>query len=95
MAEAFKDYLPTKEVTAPYPPKSPLNKDSIATEEEIAELLERGQRTAVGMLLWSIRRVFDEQRFGISMLCSVMSKPNAMAWDNAMHNHDQMASTKC
>jgi hypothetical protein len=85
MAEAFKDYLPTKEVTSPYPPKSPLNKDSIATEKEIAELLERGQRTAVGMLLWSIRRVFDEQKFGISMLCSVMSKPNAMAWDNAMH----------
>ena len=54
-------------------------------EKRPVELLERGQRTAVGMhmLLWSIRRVFDEQRFGISMLCSVMSKPNAMAWDNA------------
>ena len=85
MAEAFKEFIPTKEVVAPYPPKSPLNKDSIATEAEITELLDRGMRTAIGMLLWSIRRVFDEQKFGISMLCSVMSKPNAMAWDNAMH----------
>ena len=76
MTDAFKDYLPTKEVTAPYPPKSPLNKDSIATEEEIAELLERGQRTAVGMLLWSIRRVFDEQKnWHINvMLCHVKAQ---------------------
>ena len=38
----------------------------------------------VGSLLWIARMSYDELAFGISQLCSVMSKPSEKAWIAAL-----------
>ena len=39
--EAFKEHLPSKASTSPYPPKDDLTKDSAVTDLEIKEYLEK------------------------------------------------------
>lgn len=83
--EAFKEYLPAKAATAPYPPKDTLTKDTIVPEDEIKEYLNKGYPRLIGMLLWAVRHGFDECKYGMSILCSVASKPGKHAWHNAMY----------
>ena len=83
--EAFKEYLPAKPATTPYPPKDELTKDTVVTEAEIKLYKERGFSRLIGMLLWGVRHGFDECKFGMSILGSVSSKPGPLAWKNAMY----------
>ena len=90
MAEVFKLNLPDGTVNTPFPEKIELCKGD-ATPEEIAEVLEMGYQRAVGMILWAVRHVFLEGKFGASMLCSVMSYPSKKAFKAAMHMIRYMA----
>jgi hypothetical protein len=83
--EAFKEHLPSKASTSPYPPKDDLTKDSAVTDLEIKEYLEKGYPRLIGMLLWAVRHGFDECKYGMSILCSVASRPGKHAWRNAMY----------
>ena len=83
--EAFKQYMPAKSATTPYPPKDTLTKDTFVTEAEIKLYSERGFSRLIGMLLWGVRHGFDECKYGMSILGSVASKPGPLAWKNAMY----------
>jgi len=83
--EAFKEHLPAKASTAPYPPKDTLTKDTIIPEVEVREYLVKGYPRLIGMLLWAVRHGFDECKYGMAILCSVASKPGKHAWRNAMY----------
>ena len=85
MANVFQEHLPKATVKTPYPEHSKLNKDTPVSEAEIIKFQLKGFRKAAGMALWSVRHAFDEQKFGISIICSVMSKGGQEAWDNLMH----------
>ena len=84
MAEIFSAHLPDGTVNTPFPEKVTLSKDD-ATPEEAKEVLEMLYQRAVGMILWAVRHVFVEGKFGISQLCSVMSNPSHKAFKAAMH----------
>jgi hypothetical protein len=83
--EAFRQYLPSKSATTPYPPGDKLTKDTAVTETEIQLYTKRGYPRLIGMLLWGVRHGFDECKFGMSILGSVASKPGPLAWKNAMY----------
>ena len=84
MGEAFQQYLPKEIARGPYPEKSSLNKDNYGAESEAADIIDRGYQRAVGMLIWSIRKVFDEQRYGMAIISSLMAKPCEEAWKTVM-----------
>ena len=83
--DAFKEHMPAKASTAPYPPKDTLTKDTVVPEPEIKEYLDKGYPRLIGMLLWAVRHGFDECKYGMAILCSVASKPGKHAWRNAMY----------
>eukprot|EP01048_Picozoa_sp_COSAG05_P014662 COSAG05_NODE_1681_length_4286_cov_32.661810_1_plen_66_part_00 len=49
---------------------------SIAEQRKYRDM---GYMRLVGSLLWLARMSYDELAFGVSMLCSVMSKPSEVA----------------
>ena len=83
--EAFKEHMPKKRVKTPYPDKPGFNKDTEVDPKEIQEMLDAGYQRLVGLLLWGIRHAFDEGKYGISMLCSVLSKPSKLAFAAGIH----------
>ena len=83
--EAYRNELPTKVVDTPYPAKCSLTKDTVVDQSEIDLYTKKGYARVVGLLMWAVRHGFDECKFGMSILCSVASKPGKRAWTNAMH----------
>ena len=53
--------------------------------DEINEVINAGYQRAVGMILWAVRHVFIEGKYGVSVLCSVMAYPSWKAFKAAMH----------
>ena len=83
--EAFKELIPKRRVTTPYPDQPGFTKDTDVDPKEIQEMLDAGYQRLVGLLLWGARHAFDEAKFGVSMLCSVLSKPSKKAFAAGMH----------
>ena len=84
MCEVFKMYLPDGTVNTPFPEKTMLAKGDADTDE-INEVINAGYQRAVGMILWAVRHVFIEGKYGVSVLCSVMAYPSWKAFKAAMH----------
>ena len=52
MVEMFKEYLPNKNKTTPFPEHTFLSKyDKSVTDEEVKRVIERGHQKLVGQLL--------------------------------------------
>ena len=83
--EAFKEHMPKTRVKTPYPEKPGFNKDTEVNPEEIQEMLDAGYQRLVGLILWGVRHAFDEGKYGVSMLCSVLSKPSKLAFAAGIH----------
>ena len=90
MAKAFEEHLPAGVINEPYPVKVTLSKED-ADELEAKEVLDMGYQRAVGMIMWAIRHIFIEGKFGVSQICMVMSKPSRKAFRAAMHMIKYMA----
>ena len=86
MVEMFKEYLPNKNKTTPFPEHTFLSKyDKSVTDEEVKRVIERGYQKLVGQLLWVARNCAPEIAAGVSQLCKVMSRPSETAWNAGMH----------
>jgi hypothetical protein len=83
--EAFKQYIIHSALSVPFPQNIRISRIDVPTEAEIREVLELGFQRAVGIIMWAARHCFPELKFGISKLCSVMSKPTHIAFQAAMH----------
>ena len=82
LVETFKEYLPTKNKSTPFPEHMFLSKlDKSVTDEEVKVVMDRGYQKLVGCLLWVARNVAPEICAGVSQLCRVMSRPSERAWD--------------
>ena len=84
---AFKQHLPRRRSTTPFPSKLKLSiaTASLRPESEHKAVHTRGYLSVVGMLLWVYRRTMPQLCAGIQMLTRVMSKPTEEAWKAAMH----------
>ena len=71
-------------MNTPFPEKTMLAKGDADTDE-INEVINAGYQRAVGMILWAVRHVFIEGKYGVSVLCSVMAYPSWKAFKAAMH----------
>ena len=88
LAESFEEYLPKQAPSAPWKPKTLLGikqNDYDPSEAEQKKYYDLGYMKLVGSLLWIARMSYDELAFGISQLCSVMSKPSEIAWTAALN----------
>jgi hypothetical protein len=56
-----------------------------ADEAETKMINDCGFMRAVGMILWAVRHVFTEGKYGVSQLCSVMSSGSNKSFKAAMH----------
>ena len=90
MAKAFEEHLPAGVINEPYPVKIAMSKED-ADELEAKEVLDMGYQRAVGMIMWAIRHIFIEGKFGVSQICMFMSKPSRKAFRAAMHIIKYMA----
>ena len=81
-AKVFEEHLPKGTVNDFFPEKLTLQKGD-ATPEEIKRYLPLYQR-ATGILMWAVRHVFVEGRFGMSQYTSVMSCPSEKAFKAIM-----------
>jgi len=75
--DSFKQHMINAAVNTPFPEKLRLSKDTAPDETESAKVIAQGYQRAVGMLLWAARHCYPECKYGVSQLCSVMSKPAA------------------
>ena len=85
MVTAFAGHVKEGSASTPVPDKVVISKLDAVTDEEIREVLKLGYQRAVGMLLWAARFCFPQCKYGVSRLCSVMSKPTHKAFKAAMH----------
>jgi len=94
MVETFKEHLPDKKVSTPFPEGQQLFNDQSVSEEEAAQVLELGYMRGCGMVLWAQRHVFPESSVGISNCCRLMAKPSMKAWKYLMHMIAYMHTNK-
>jgi len=87
LVDTYAEFLPKKTPSSPWKPKFFMGikqqdyNPSIVEQRKYREL---GYMRLVGSLLWLARMSYDELAFGVSMLCSVMSKPSELAWNAAL-----------
>ena len=94
MANAFKEYLPTRKVVEPFKNSTMLYKHDAEDDEEMKTVQARGYSRAVGMLMWATRGAFPECQYGMSQLTKVMSCPSEKAWKQAMQMIQWMYDNK-
>lgn len=94
MVETFKEHLPDKKVSTPFPEGQQLFNDQSVSEEEAAQVIELGYMRGCGMVLWAQRHVFPESSVGISNCCRLMAKPSMKAWKYLMHMIAYMHTNK-
>jgi hypothetical protein len=85
MERSFTDHLRPGTASLPFPEHTRISKLDDPDPAEISQVLALGYQRAVGMLLWAARHCFPECKYGVSRLCSVMSKPTYKAFRAAMH----------
>ena len=71
-AESFREHLPTKTLSDPFPEGLYLSKLIKAPEEEIKRNQAKGYLPAVGMIMWAVRGVFFTGKYGAQIFCSKM-----------------------
>ena len=84
-AESFREHLPTKALSDPFPEGLYHSKLVKAQEEEIKRNQAKGYLRGVGMILWAVRGVFFTEKYGAQILCSMMGCPSGKAFAAAMH----------
>ena len=79
----FGSYLSTATVNVPFEPGTVLGVNEPDFDPDAAEQAkykEMGVLTLAGKLLWLSRRGYNMLLFGVTQLCSIMSKPSQKMW---------------
>ena len=80
----FGEYLTEEVVDVPFEPGKVLGVNEPGydpTPEEQLKYKNMGALRLTGQLLWVARRAYNVLLFGVTQLCSVMSKPSKQMWD--------------
>ena len=77
--KTFENEMPKGNVNEFFPEKLLLLKGD-ASDAEIKRNIDKGYMRGVGIVLWAVRHVFVEGKFGISQFTSVMSCPSDKAF---------------
>ena len=91
MYHRWRDYLPKRQQTCPFPAKeflslaTPDGEPANTPDAEVNEVLSLGYQQVVGELLWATRNTGPDTAYGVQQLCTVMSRPSKRAWRAAMH----------
>ena len=83
MLLAFGSYLSAATVNVPFEPGTVLGVNEPDFDPDAAEQAkykEMGVLTLAGKLLWLSRRGYNMLLFGVTQLCSIMSKPSQKMW---------------
>ena len=89
--EEFKDQLPKRAVSTPFPDKcflstyTPDGEPRKVDPDEIARNYKREYMHIVGTLLWLGRNCYPEISQGVHQLCRMMAMPYDEAYDAALH----------